>query len=68
MHATLQPALLVGQLVGPSVGRLVGRSRFTFLYDFTSLTLLLLPEWSGDIKYGPCPPAPDFGSRVADLV
>ena len=54
MHATLQPAL--------SVGRSVGRSHFTFFYDFISLTSL--PKWSGDLKYGPCPPAPHFGSRV----
>ena len=60
MHATLQPAL--------SVGRLVGWSHFTFFYDFISLTSLLLPKWSGDLKYGPCPPARDFGSRVSGLV
>ena len=33
-----------------------------------SLTSLLLPKWSGDLKYGPCPPARDFGSRVSGLV
>ena len=27
-----------------------------------------LPKWSGDFKYGPCPPARDFGSRVSGLV
>ena len=63
VHATLQPALSIG----PPVGRLVGQSRFTFIYDFISLTSLLLPKWSIDLKYGPCPPA-DFGSRVSGLV
>ena len=48
VHATLQPAL--------SVGWSVGRSHFTFFYDLVSLTSLLLPKWSGDLKYGPCPP------------
>ena len=32
------------------------------------MTSLLLPKWSGDLKYGPCPPARDFGSRVSGLV
>ena len=36
-----------------------------FFYDFYSLTSLLLPKWSSDLKYGPCPPARDFGSRVS---
>ena len=39
-----------------------------FFYDFISLTSLLLPKWSSDLKYGPCPPARDFGSRVSGLV
>ena len=64
VHATLQPALSVGR----SVGRLVGRSHLTSFYDFISLTLLLLPKWSGNLKYNPCPPASDFGSRVSGLV
>ena len=59
MQATLQPAL--------SVGWLVGHTLF-FFYDFISLTSLLLPKWSGNLKYGPCPPARDFGSRVSGLV
>ena len=46
----------------------VGWSHFTFFYDFISLTSLLLPKWSSDLKYGPCPPARDFGSRVSGLV
>ena len=44
-YATLHPALSVG------------RSHFTFFYVFYSLTVLLLPKWSGDLKYGPCPSA-----------
>ena len=55
--------LLVGRLVGWSVGW----SHFTF-FNYFSLTSLLLPKWSGDLKYGPCPPARDFGSRVSGLV
>ena len=51
----------------PPVGWSVRRSHFTFFYDFVSLTLLLLPKWSGDLEYGPCPPARDFGSRVSGL-
>ena len=58
---TLQPTLSVR----PSIGRTV---MFHFFYDFTSLTPLLLPEWSSDLKYGPCPPTRDFGSRVSGLV
>ena len=37
-------------------------------HDFYFLTSLLLPKWSSDLKYGPCPPARDFGSRVSGLV
>ena len=62
MHATLQPALSVGR----SVGRLVGHT--LLFYHFIFLTLLLLPKWSGDLKYGPCPPTRDFGSHVSGLV
>ena len=54
--------------VGWSVGRLVSRSRFTFFYDYISLTSLHLPKWSSDLKCGPCPPARDFGSRLSGLV
>ena len=47
VHATLQPALSVGRLVGQSV------TLYLFFYGFVSLTSLLLPKWSGDLKYGP---------------
>ena len=50
------------------VRRLVGWFvTFYFFYDFYFLTSLLLPKWSGDLKYGPCPPARDLGSRVSGL-
>ena len=49
-----------------SVGRLVGHT--LLFYDFISLTSLLLPKWSGDLKYDPCPPARDFGKSVSGLV
>ena len=32
------------------------------------LDLPLLPKCSSDLKYGPCPPARDLGSRVSGLV
>ena len=55
--------------VHPSVGWLVGRLvTLYFFYDFYFRTSLLLPKWSNDLKYGPCPPARDFGSRVSGLV
>ena len=50
------------------VGWSVGRSRFTFFYDLIFLASLRLPKWSSDLKYGPCPPARDFDSRVSGLV
>ena len=65
-YATLHPALFVRPSVRRSVGSSVGH--ILLFYDFYSLTLLLLPKWSGDLKYGPCPPASDWGSRVSGLV
>ena len=50
------------------VRRSVGWSHVTFFYDFYLWTSLLLPKWSSDLKYGPCSPARDFGSRVYGLV
>ena len=49
----------------PSVSRSV---TFYFFLWFYFLTSLPLPKWSSDLKYGPCPPARDFGSRVSGLV
>ena len=60
VHATLHPAL--------SVRPLVCRSHFSFFYESYSLTSLLQPKWSSDLKYGPCPPASNFGIRVSGLV
>ena len=64
VNATLQPILSIH----PSVGCLVSRSRRTLFYDLISLTTLQLLKWSSDLKYGPCPLARDFGSRVSGLV
>ena len=58
VHASLHPALSVGRSVC-----------HTLLFcDFQFWTSLLLPKWSSDLKYGTCPPARDFGSRVSGLV
>ena len=54
----------VGLLVRPSIHL----SHFTFFGFLWSLALLLLPKWSSDLKYGPCPPARNWGSRVSGLV
>ena len=35
----------------------IGPSHFTFFGFLQSLASLLLPKWSSDHKYGPCPPA-----------
>ena len=56
------------RFVGPSVSPSVHPSHFTFSAFFSFLALLLLPKCSGDLKYGPCPPARDWGSRVSGLV
>ena len=50
--------------VFPSVGPSV---TVCFLF-LLSLASLLLPKWSSDLKYGPYPPARDWGSRVSGLV
>ena len=54
--------------VGPSVRRSVGPSHFTFSRFLRFSALLLLPKSSGDLNYGPCPRARDWGSRVSGLV
>ena len=65
----LYTPLCLSLTVGQSVGWLVGRSvTFYFFYDSYFWTSLLLPKWSSDLKYGPCPPARDWGSRVSGLV
>ena len=67
-YATLHPALSVRPSVGPSVRRSVRPSHFTFFGFLGFLAWLLLPKWSGNLNYGPCPPARDWGSRVSGLV
>ena len=52
--------------VGWLVGWLV--TFYFFFNDFIFLTPLLLLKWSCDLKYGPCPPARNFGSQISGLV
>ena len=52
------------RFVGPLV-RWSVRHTLLFLW---SLASLLLPKRSSDLKYGPCPSARDWGSRVPGLV
>ena len=47
--------------VGPSLHSPVNPSVW-------SMTSLLLTKWSSDLKYSPCPPARNWGSRVSSLV
>ena len=56
------------RFVGRSVRRSVRRSHFTFFGFLRSLASLPLPKWWSDLKYGPCPPARDWGSRVSGLL
>ena len=68
-YATLHPALSVRPSVRRSaVGPSVGPSHFTFSAFMGFLAIPLLPKYSTDLKYGPCPPARDWGSRVSGLV
>ena len=67
-YATLHPALSVLLSVGPSVHPWVRASHLTFLASMGFLALLLLPKCSTDLKYGPCPPECDWGSRLSGLV
>ena len=52
----------------PLCGPLVSPSHFTYLAFIVFLALLLLPKYSTDPNYGPCPPARDWGSCVSNLV
>ena len=69
-YATLHPALSVHPSVSPCVGPSVGPSvtLYFFVFFLLSLASLLLSKWSSDLKYSPCPPTCDWGSRVSDLV
>ena len=52
----------------PSVRQAVCQSVTLYFFCFLrSLASLLLPKWSTD-KYGPCPPAHDWGSHVSGLL
>ena len=53
-------------LLCPFVRRLV--SHTLLFYEFLFWTSLLQPKWSSDLKYGPCSPARNLGSRVSGLV
>ena len=61
MRATLQPTWFISR----SVSRLI---TFYFFLWFLSVTSLLLPKWSSDLKCGPCPHKCNIGSRVCGLV
>ena len=50
-----------------SVSRSVGPSHYYLFYVFFT-TSLLLHKRSSDAKYGPCPTAREWGSRVSGLV
>ena len=69
-----EPPFLVGctrlyNPLCPSVGWSVGWSvTLYFFLWFYFFDLTDLPKWSSDLKYGPCPPARDWGSRVSGLV
>ena len=71
-YATVHPALLVRWSVSPSVRQSIGRSvrpsHFTLFGFLRSLASLLLPKWSSDLIFSPCPPARNWGSRVSGLV
>ena len=56
------------RFVGLSVYPSVGTSHFTFLALMEFLAMLRLTKCSTDLKYSPCPPARDWGSRVSGLV
>ena len=62
--SSLHLSLLVIKISAPSgVGPSVRPSHF-FLRSLVSL----LPKWSSDLKYGPCPHARDWDSRIFGLV
>ena len=54
--------------VRPSVHPSVSLSHFIFWGFLWFSAVLLLPKWSGDLNYGPCSPARNWGSRVSGLV
>ena len=58
----------VRPLVCPSKLPLVRPSHFTFIGFLRIFVSLLLPKWSGDLNYSPCPPTRDWGSRLSGRV
>ena len=54
--------------VHPSLCPSIHLSVYPSVFFFYSLTSPLQPKCSGDLKYGPFPPARDWGSRVSGLV
>ena len=59
---------LISRVLRDSAPRFVRPPHFTFFGCLRFLASPLLPKWSGDLNYGPCPPVRDWGSRVSDLV
>ena len=57
-YVTLHPAISVRRSVGPFV---------TFYFFFSSMASLLLPKWTKNLKWGSCPLARDWWSRVSSL-
>ena len=41
---------------------------FLFVFFFCGFWPVLLPKWSADLNYGPCPPAQNWGSCGSGLV
>ena len=58
---------LVSRLVGWLVGQLVGLSvrQMLLFYVYDIFISLILPKWTSDLKYGPCPPARNWGGHVS---
>ena len=53
LRGTWRAPSIVIEMKRKEKGRLV---YILLFYDFISLTSLLLPKWSDDLKYGPCLP------------
>ena len=68
LHNALSVRLSVRLFVRPSVYLSVHPSHFTFFVFLRFLASLHLPNWWNNIKYGPCPPARHWNSRVSGLV
>ena len=67
-YMTLHPALAVCRSICRSVHWSIHPSYLIFLAFMGFLAMLLLPKCSTDFRYGPCPPARDWGSRISSLV